>query len=98
MVNRHSTSRCGVTRRKLTKEQEEAIALSLLEVPSFRRKAGLPPREGGDTCETLGRILGVSREAVRLIERQAMHKLRAVCYADPELRHALEHILHITHS
>lgn len=78
----------------LTKNQEHAILLTLLEIPSFRRKAGLPPREGGDTLDTLGRVLGCSREAVRLIERRAMHKLRAAAYADPELRHALEHILH----
>ena len=82
----------------LTKNREHAILLTLLEVPEFRRKAGLPPRSGGDTLETLGRILGVSREPIRIIERCAMHKLRAACCADPELRHALEHILHITHS
>ena len=76
----------------LTKNREHAILLSLLEVPSFRRKAGLPPRCGGDTLETLGRILGVSREAIRLIERRAMHKLRAAAYADPELRHAITHL------
>lgn len=87
-----------MSRRKLTKEREQAILLTLLEVPEFRRKAGLPPRCGGDTLETLGRILGVSREAIRIIERRAMHKLRAACCSDPELRHALEHILHITHS
>ena len=100
MVNCHSkiSTRCGYTRRKLTKEREQAILLTLLEVPEFRRKAGLPPREGGDTIELCGKLLGCSREAVRLIERSAMHKLRAACCADPELRHALEHILHITHS
>lgn len=94
MVNRQSTSRCGYTQRALTRDTEQAILLTLLEVPSFRRKAGLPPRCGGDTLETLGRILGVSREAIRIIERRAMHKLRAAAYADPELRHAIEHILH----
>lgn len=66
--------------------------LTLLEVPEFRRKAGLPPREGGDTLETLGRILGLSREAIRIIERRAMHKLRAACCSDPELRHAIAHL------
>lgn len=76
----------------LTKNREHAILLTLLEVPSFRRKAGLPPRCGGDTLETLGRILGVSREAIRIIERRAMHKLRAAAYADPELRHAITHL------
>lgn len=76
----------------LTKNQEHAILLTLLEIPSFRRKAGLPPRVGGDTLDTLGRVLGCSREAVRLIERRAMHKLRAACCSDPELRHAIAHL------
>ena len=98
MVNRQSTSRCGYTERALTRDREQAILPTLLEMPSFRCKAGLPPRVGGDTLDTLGRVLGCSREAVRLIERRAMHKLRAACCSDPELRHALEHILHITHS
>lgn len=92
MVNHQSTSRCGYTERTLTRDREQAILLTLLEVPSFRRKAGLPPREGGDTLETLGRVLGCGREAVRLIERRAMHKLRAAAYADPELRHAITHL------
>ena len=92
MVNRHSTSRCGYTQRTIDRDTEQAITLSLLEVPAFRRKAGLPPRCGGDTLETLGRILGVSREAIRIIERRAMHKLRAAAYADPELRHAITHL------
>ena len=76
----------------LTKNREHAILLTLLEIPSFRRKAGLPPRVGGDTLDTLGRVLGCSREAVRLIERRAMHKLRAACCSDPELRHAIAHL------
>lgn len=92
MVNRQSTSRCGVPRHTLTRDREQAILLTLLEVPSFRRKAGLPPRMGGDTLDTLGRVLGCSREAVRLIERRAMHKLRAACCSDPELRHAIAHL------
>ena len=94
MVNRqsHAHARCGYTQRTIDRDTEQAITLSLLEVPSFRRKAGLPPRCGGDTLETLGRILGVSREAIRLIERRAMHKLRAAAYADPELRHAITHL------
>lgn len=92
MVNRQSTSRCGYTERTLTRDREQAILLTLLEVPSFRRKAGLPPREGGDTLELCGKLLGCSREAVRLIERSAMHKLRAACCADPELRHAIAHL------
>lgn len=96
MVNRqsHAPARCGYTQRTLDRHTEQAIMLTLLEVPAFRRKAGLPPRCGGDTLATIGRILGVSREAIRLIERRAMHKLRAAAYADPELRHAIEHIIH----
>lgn len=62
-------ARCGYTQRTIDRDTEQAITLSLLEVPSFRRKAGLPPRCGGDTLETLGRILGVSREAIRKIGR-----------------------------
>lgn len=85
-------ARCGYTQRTLDRYTEQAITISLLEVPAFRRKAGLPPRCGGDTLETLGRILGVSREAVRIIERSAMHKLRAACCSDPELRHAIAHL------
>ena len=85
-------ARCGYTQRTIDRDTEQAITLSLLEVPSFRRKAGLPPRCGGDTLETLGRILGVSREAIRIIERGAMHKLRAAAYADPELRHAITNL------
>lgn len=76
----------------LTKNREHAILLTLLEVPSFRSKAGLPPREDGDTLVTLGRILGVSCEAISKIERRAMHKLRAACCADPDLRHEIAHL------
>ena len=85
-------ARCGYSQRTLDRHTEQAILLTLLEVPSFRRKAGLPPREGGDTLDTLGRVLGCSREAIRLIERSAMHKLRAACCSDPELRHAIAHL------
>lgn len=85
-------ARCGYTQRTLDRHTEQAITLSLLEVPAFRRKAGLPPRCGGDTLDTLGRVLGCSREAIRLIERSAMHKLRAACCSDPELRHAITHL------
>ncbi len=91
---KRAPARCGQTRRKLTKEQEEAILLTLLEVPEFRRKAGLPPRRGGDTLALLGRVLGISREAGRIIERGAMHKLRAACCADAELKLALDYIIH----
>lgn len=82
-------------RSKISPQTEQAIMLTLLEVPEFRRKAGLPPRHGsngGDTLDTLGRVLGCSRESVRIIERSAMHKLRAACCADPELRHAIAHL------
>lgn len=81
---------CGYTERRKKIEREHAIMLTLLEVPEFRRKAGLPPRRGGDTLDTLGRVLGYTREAVRIIERSAMHKLRAACARDPELREVLE--------
>lgn len=80
-------------RRKLTRDQEDAILLTLLEVPEFRRKAGLPPRMGGDTLDTLSRVLGCSRERIRQIEARALRRLRIAAYADPELRTALAHIL-----
>ncbi len=86
-------ARCGYTQRALARDTEQAIMLTLLEVPEFRCKAGLPRRDGyhgGDSLATLGRVLGVSREAVRVIERQALHKLRAACCSDPELRQAID--------
>lgn len=88
-------SRCGQPRRKPTKEQEDAILLTLLEVPAFRRKAGLPPRYGaGDTLELLGKILSCSRERIRQIEVRALRKLRIAAYTDPELKIALAHLIH----
>lgn len=79
-------------RRVAARYTEQAITLSLLEVPMFRRKAGLPPRFGGDSLAVCGRVLGLSREAVRLIELRALRKLRAACCSDPELRQALTHL------
>lgn len=67
--------------------------LCLLEMPEFRRKAGLPPRAGGDTIQTIATLMGVSRESVRLIERRALHKIRAAVLSCPECRAALEFIL-----
>jgi len=83
-----------MSRRKLSRDQEDAILLTLLEVPEFRRKAGLPPRNGtGDTLELCGKLLGCSRERIRQIEARALRRLRIAAYADPELRTALAHIL-----
>ena len=83
-----------MSRRKLTRDQEDAILLTLLEVPEFRRKAGLPPRNGtGDTLELCGKLLGCSRERIRQIEARALRRLRIAAYAAPELRTALAHIL-----
>ncbi len=57
------------------RREEQAIAVALLGVPSFRAKANLPaaPR---DTLETIARVMGVNKEAVRLIEASAMRKIR----------------------
>lgn len=84
-------------RSKISPQTEQAIALALLDVPEFRRKAGLPPRHGsngGDTLQQLADVLGVTREGVRLIERRALRKLYTAIAADPELRRTLRHILH----
>ena len=86
-------------RRKISPQTEQAIMLTLLEVPSFRRKAGLPPRHGsngGDTLQQLADVLGVSREWVRCIERRALRKLYTAIAADPELSRALRHLLNLT--
>lgn len=71
--------------------------LTLLEVPEFRRKAGLPLRDGyhgGDSLGTLGRLLGCSREAIRVIEARALRRLRTACCHNPELQLALRHLMH----
>ena len=39
---------------------EDAITITLLSVPEFRKKAGLPPRdEAGETLQTIARALGL---------------------------------------
>lgn len=83
-------------RKDLSPMVEQAIMLTLLEVPEFRRKAGLPPRDGyhgGDSLATLGRLLGRSRELVRAVEARALRKLRVACCHNPELQLALRHLL-----
>ena len=83
-------------RRKISPQTEQAIMLTLLEVPSFRRKAGLPPRHGsngGETLQLLADVMGLTREGVRLIERSALRKMHAAIAANPELRRTLRHLL-----
>lgn len=66
---------------------EDAITITLLSVPSFREKAGLPPREeSGETLQNIARVLGMSRERVRQIEAKALIKIRRAVLDKPELR------------
>lgn len=58
------------------KETEQAIMLTFLEIPAFRKRAGLPPRSGGSTFAEMGRVLGMSRQRMERITRQALAKLR----------------------
>ncbi len=67
--------------------QEDAITITLLSVPEFREKAGLPPREeSGETLQNIARALGMSRERVRQIESKALIKIRRAVLDKPELR------------
>ncbi len=72
----------------MNKEREDAITITLLSVPEFREKAGLPPRMPGcgDTLQTIGTLLGMSRERVRQIEAKALIKIRRAVLDKPELR------------
>lgn len=66
---------------------EDAITITLLSVPEFREKAGLPPRdESGETLQNIARVLGMSRERVRQIEAKALIKIRRAVLDKPELR------------
>lgn len=66
---------------------EDAITITLLSVPEFRKKAGLPPRdEAGETLQTIARALGMTRERIRQIESKALIKIRRAVLDKPELR------------
>lgn len=73
------------------RQLEDAITIALLEVPEFRQKAGLPPRTPGcgDTLQTIGTLLGMSRERIRQIEAKALFKIRRAVLDNPEMRQAL---------
>ena len=75
----------------MNKEREDAITITLLSVPEFREKAGLPPRMPGcgDTLQNIARVLGLSRERVRQIEAKALIKIRRAVLDKPELRREL---------
>lgn len=69
---------------------EDAITITLLSVPEFREKAGLPPREeAGETLQTIARALGMSCERVRQIEAKALVKIRRAVLDKPGLLQAL---------
>lgn len=67
-----------ITQKELERQEEQAIMLSLLGVPDFRRRAGLPPREYGtpEKLEVMAALLDVSKSRVSRIEKQALNKMR----------------------
>ena len=79
------------------RQLEDAIAITLLSVPEFREKAGLPESLPGcgETLHTIGRVVGMSRERVRQIEAKALIKIRRAVLDKPELRRELRHMLNL---
>lgn len=76
---------------------EHAVTITLLGVPEFREKAGLPPlpypeeRSGtglatGEKQEVIARACGVSKQAVQLWELKAMKHLRNAVQRDRNAR------------
>lgn len=65
------------SRQQREREREQAIAVALLDVPEFRRRAGLPPLPcGGDPEEVVAAVMGVSRIQLFRITQTALRKLR----------------------
>lgn len=65
---------------------EKAIMVTLLSVPSFREKAGLPPLNGnGDSLELLAILLDCTPGRVSQIINTACRKLYAAALNNPEL-------------
>lgn len=63
--------------KEKAKMTEDAITLALLGCPEFRRKAGLPPRDGGgSSLDEMAAILGVTKSRVCQVYTTAISKLR----------------------
>lgn len=67
-----------IPQRECEKQEEQAIMLSLLSVPEFRKRAGLPPREygQGEKLEVIAALLGISKGRVVQIQNCALEKCR----------------------
>lgn len=81
-------------RRQLERWHEQAITLTLLEIPEFRRKAGLAPRNGGSSLAEMARALGMHRQQISAIEESALKKLRSIAYEDADLSDEVQRSRH----
>lgn len=81
-------------RRQLARWHEQAITLTLLEIPEFRRKAGLPPRNGGSSLAEMARVLGMHRQQISAIAESALRKIRSEVYSDADLRDEVQRSRH----
>ena len=70
---------------------EQALMLALLDLDDFRDAWGVSDRP---SREELGRVMGISGEAVRQIEGKALHKMRLALVRDPQLLHELQQIIY----
>ncbi len=67
--------------------KEQAIAIALLGVPDFRRRAGLPRKSYGDaeSLTLIAAVAGISRQQARNICLKAILKLRHALHNHHEL-------------